>query len=82
MHNNENTSPPGDYLAAKEPAPYPNEWNPKQRITAYWAAHKLQRNPQTETEWRRLFTQTHNDANRHHHIININEYKKRNRGAK
>ena len=76
MHNDDNAFPPGDFLAAKEPAPYPDEWTPEQRVSAYWAAHKLQRNPQTETEWRRIFTQTQNDASRHHHIIDINEYKK------
>lgn len=53
---------PGDAKAAPDPADYPSEWTPQQRVTAYWAALRLHAQPRTEQGWRSLLTQVQAQA--------------------
>jgi hypothetical protein len=48
---------PGDAKAAPDLAPYPDEWDSEQRVSAYWYAIKLRALPHTTAGWKALAAQ-------------------------
>lgn len=55
---------PGDAKAAPDPAPYPADWSPEQRVTAYWYARRFYAVPHTTEGWRALLVQMESHTKR------------------
>jgi hypothetical protein len=55
---------PGDAIAAPDPAPYPRDWTPEQRLSAYWESVKVGAIPATTSGWSALLAQSENREKR------------------
>lgn len=48
---------PGDVKAAQDMAPYPDEWDSRQRVSMYWYAVRMHAMPHTTAGWKALAAQ-------------------------
>lgn len=54
--------------AAPDPAPYPEDWTPEQRVSAYWYTLARGITVQTDTGWNAVLTQIEREHQRHHDL--------------
>lgn len=60
---------PGDALAQRDPAEYPADWTPQQRLTAYWYAHGYQITVDSTDSWRGVLIAAERISDRRHNKI-------------